>query len=192
VSHLGDLISDLVDDRLPALDRHRAESHLAGCAECRELVAAEREVKQRLVRLTGQPSVSDLPAGLLQRLSAIPTAPPPPPGPFAVSSERPASSRPAGSRPGGDRPPSAPWSTGPGRAPRGWRRYGRTTAVSLLGAAGALAAAVVAANLWPVTSGPVAPAANLVQQSAPSLHWAGLANPVPWGSLTHHSNHRQP
>jgi len=187
VSHLGDLISDLVDDRLPALDRERAEAHLSGCAECRELVSAEREVKRRLGALSAAIPASGLPAGLLQRLSVIPTAPPPPPGPFAVSSDRPSSSR-----PGGLRPPSAPWSTGPGRAGRRWTRYGRTAAVSLLGAAGAMAAAVVVGSVWPAASGPVAPAATLVQQSAPSLHWSGLANPVPWGSLAQQLRHARP
>ena len=186
MSHLGDLISDLVDDRLPAFDRRRAETHLAGCAECRDLVAAERAVKQRLGTLAGSPLPTDLPAGLLQRLSAIPTAPPPPPGPFAVSSDRP-----MGSRPGGVRPPSAPWSTGPGRPAGRWRRYGRTTAVSLLGAAGAMAAAVVVSSVWPAAAGPVAPAASLVQSRTPSLHWNGLANPVPW-SLTGHLDHARP
>lgn len=170
MSHLAELISDLVDDRLPTLDRGRAEAHLLGCPACRELVTAEREVKQRLGTLA-QPL---LPSRLMSRLSEIATAPLPPPGPFAVSSDRPSSSRPVG-----DRPPSAPWSTGPGRRSRRWSRYGSTAAVSLLGAAGAVAAAVFAGSVLPGASGATAPVTSLVEHLTPSWHWLGLGNPGP-------------
>lgn len=44
--HLGEAIQDVLDGRLAAEDRARAEEHLAGCAECRGLLEDLRWVRQ--------------------------------------------------------------------------------------------------------------------------------------------------
>ena len=68
MSHLEDLAAALVDDELDHEQRDRALAHLAGCAECRADVEAQRELK---ARLGGQPAPMPSVA-LVERLHAVP------------------------------------------------------------------------------------------------------------------------
>ena len=68
-SHLAqEAIAALVDGELPAGPAGRAAKHLAGCAQCRLLVQAQREAKEALNRSRDV----DVPGDLLSRLQAIP------------------------------------------------------------------------------------------------------------------------
>jgi anti-sigma factor RsiW len=68
-SHLAqEAIAALVDGELPAGPAGRAAKHLAGCAQCRLAVHAQREAKEALNRC-GDVAV---PGDLLSRLRAIP------------------------------------------------------------------------------------------------------------------------
>lgn len=79
-AHLSpDAVVAYVDDELAAGAHARAEAHLAGCAECRADVAAQRQARTAL-RAAAGPS---LPSSLLTALRAIPRdapLPAPPPG----------------------------------------------------------------------------------------------------------------
>ena len=46
--HLGDVVSAYLDGELPASERHRAESHLAGCDHCRDQLTDMMFVRARL------------------------------------------------------------------------------------------------------------------------------------------------
>ena len=48
MTHLGDLISALIDGELGGLELDRANAHLAACAACRDDAAQLREVKRQL------------------------------------------------------------------------------------------------------------------------------------------------
>jgi anti-sigma factor RsiW len=48
MSHLGDLLSALVDGELNGAERDRAYAHLAGCEQCRTEAAQLRVLKQKL------------------------------------------------------------------------------------------------------------------------------------------------
>jgi anti-sigma factor RsiW len=111
MSHLGDLLSALVDGELGGAERDRAYAHLAGCTQCRAEAAELRALKQKLRSLTtGAPAE----AALTRRLIAM-TGPggslPPPRRPLRVV---------PGSRPAdGLRGRGIRWSTRPGtRRPR--------------------------------------------------------------------------
>ena len=83
-SHLAqEAIAALVDGELPAGPAGRAARHLAGCAQCRFAVQAQREAKEALHR-SGDVVV---PGDLLSRLQAIPFTADVPgsPGPGALS-----------------------------------------------------------------------------------------------------------
>jgi anti-sigma factor RsiW len=68
-SHLAqEAIAALVDGELPAGPARRAAAHLAGCAQCRLAVQAQREAKEALHR---SEEVA-VPGDLLSRLCAIP------------------------------------------------------------------------------------------------------------------------
>ncbi len=68
-SHLAqEAIAALVDGELPAGPAGRAARHLAGCAQCRMAVQAQREAKEAL---HGAADVT-LPGDLVSRLCAIP------------------------------------------------------------------------------------------------------------------------
>jgi anti-sigma factor RsiW len=68
-SHLAqEAIAALVDGELPAGPAGRAAKHLAGCAQCRFAVQAQREAKDALHR-SGDVAI---PGDLLSRLQAIP------------------------------------------------------------------------------------------------------------------------
>jgi anti-sigma factor RsiW len=68
-SHLAqEAIAALVDGELPSGPAGRAARHLAGCAQCRMAVQAQREAKEALLR---SQEVA-VPGDLLSRLCAIP------------------------------------------------------------------------------------------------------------------------
>ncbi|MFL6100153.1 MAG: anti-sigma factor family protein [Actinomycetales bacterium] len=122
--HLGDRITALVDEALPADARDRALVHIAGCDLCRGQVETERLLKVRLSVLPAP----QVPARLTAQLLAMaePGGPiPPRPGqlptqPRAINvPSRPAAGRPQGSRPAGRADRNAVRAvTGSGRDPR--------------------------------------------------------------------------
>src|SRR5699024_9156369 len=68
VSHLGPLVSSLVDGHLPPARAERAQAHLVHCAGCRAQVQAERALREAAARSAGQVRASD---DLTQRLLAL-------------------------------------------------------------------------------------------------------------------------
>ena len=82
-SHLAqEAIAALVDGELPAGPAGRAARHLAGCAQCRMAVQAQREAKEALHEC----AEVTVPGDLLSRLCAIPfTADVPASGPGELS-----------------------------------------------------------------------------------------------------------
>ena len=104
--HLGERISALVDEALPADARDRALVHIAGCDQCRLEVESSRLLKARLSVLP-DPQV---PVGLTARLLAMAEPGGPiPPRPSQLPTQprvmgvptRPTAARPQGSRPAG-------------------------------------------------------------------------------------------
>ncbi len=67
MSHLGNLISALIDGELGGVELDRANSHLAGCAACRAEAAQLRELKREL-RTLGDLDGAD---AVISRLLAI-------------------------------------------------------------------------------------------------------------------------
>lgn len=64
-AHLGSLISALVDDQLPPIERERALSHAAGCAQCAQEISATRAARGILAS-GSQPTVrTDFLSGLM-------------------------------------------------------------------------------------------------------------------------------
>ena len=51
-----ELVTDYLEDALPAAERRRLEHHLAGCPHCTEYLAQMRET----IRLTGRLTTEDL------------------------------------------------------------------------------------------------------------------------------------
>ena len=77
MSHLGDMLSALVDGELDGAELDRVHAHLAGCEHCRGEAAELRELKQQLRSLTtGAPAE----AAMTRRLIAMtgPGGPVPP------------------------------------------------------------------------------------------------------------------
>ena len=66
MTHLGDRVAAFVDGQLPPDVRDRVLAHLAGCAECRAAVDAERAVKTRLAALAAPGVPDELTRRLLQ------------------------------------------------------------------------------------------------------------------------------
>jgi anti-sigma factor RsiW len=66
--HLGGLVAAVVDGALDHEARERALGHLARCDACRAEVEAQRRIKARLSGLGGP----EVPAGLAERLLALP------------------------------------------------------------------------------------------------------------------------
>lgn len=66
--HLGSRASAYVDGRLRGRSLRAVEAHLVGCAGCRELVEAERDLAARLRALGG----TEVPAGLAERIEPPP------------------------------------------------------------------------------------------------------------------------
>jgi anti-sigma factor RsiW len=72
MSHLGDLLSALVDGELSGADRDRASAHLAHCEQCRDGAASLRELKGELRSLGSAPlDEADGDTAMIQRLLAI-------------------------------------------------------------------------------------------------------------------------
>ncbi len=68
MSHLGPLVSSLVDGHLEPAKAERARAHLVHCAGCRAQVQAERALREAAARATGEVRASD---DLTQRLLAL-------------------------------------------------------------------------------------------------------------------------
>ncbi|MFO7250668.1 MAG: zf-HC2 domain-containing protein [Actinomycetes bacterium] len=66
MSHLGDLVSALVDGELGHRERERALAHLTFCADCRREVEATRALKARLRSLESPAVPADLTVALLR------------------------------------------------------------------------------------------------------------------------------
>jgi anti-sigma factor RsiW len=66
--HLGEAIQDLLDGRLGATARARAEAHLEKCAECRRELEALRWLKATVRDAARQPEPPDLAASIRQAL----------------------------------------------------------------------------------------------------------------------------
>jgi anti-sigma factor RsiW len=64
MSHLGDLVSALIDGELDGMELDRTNAHLAGCADCRAEAAQLREVK-RVLRTLGELDGADAVIGRL-------------------------------------------------------------------------------------------------------------------------------
>jgi anti-sigma factor RsiW len=72
MSHLGDLLSALVDDELAGADRDRVSAHLARCTQCRGDAAALRDLKQQLRSLAADPhSGAEAGDAMTRRLLAV-------------------------------------------------------------------------------------------------------------------------
>jgi anti-sigma factor RsiW len=63
-----DLLSDYMDHDLPRGEAEALERHLAGCAECRDTLAALERVKARAAALVDPPAPTDLWAGIASRI----------------------------------------------------------------------------------------------------------------------------
>jgi anti-sigma factor RsiW len=70
VSHLGELVSALVDGELSGAELDRANAHLAACGACQAEANSFRELKLELRALAGSAD----PEGLTRRLLALPDA----------------------------------------------------------------------------------------------------------------------
>jgi anti-sigma factor RsiW len=76
MSHLGDLLSALVDGELGGAELDRASAHLAACPACRAEAAALRELKLELRALTELTEVAGL-GDITRRLLALADEPVP-------------------------------------------------------------------------------------------------------------------
>ena len=63
-----DLLSSYLDHDLPRGETDAVERHLAGCAECRDTIAALEVVKTRAAALVDPPAPTDLWAGIASRI----------------------------------------------------------------------------------------------------------------------------
>jgi len=64
----ADLLSDYLDHDLPRAEAEALERHLAGCAECRDTLAALERVKTCAATLVDPPAPTDLWAGIASRI----------------------------------------------------------------------------------------------------------------------------
>jgi anti-sigma factor RsiW len=62
-----ELVTDYLEDALPASDRQRFEQHLAGCPHCTEYLAQMRET----IRLAGRITPEDLTPDMRTDLTAL-------------------------------------------------------------------------------------------------------------------------
>jgi anti-sigma factor RsiW len=163
-SHLAqEAIAALVDGELSGGAAGRAARHLAGCAQCRLAVSAQREAKAALQ----QPEDVAVPGDLLSRLRAIPfTAEMPPgshPGSLGIGADGLLSTGPGGSFAFPLAAPAAP-APRPGHAR--WLR--RSMAGALAGLGVGLAALVVSLPAGDEPADEAAgPAAGAVRQGPP-------------------------
>ena len=129
--HLGERLSALVDGELDHDTRDKLLAHLAGCADCRTEVDDERRLKARL----GSLSDPALPAGLTERLVAIPES--------DGHARDVAAAAPVTTRPTSRRDKRRPASTAGQRpANRGEERRGRRRTRVMVGSGGLVAAAM--------------------------------------------------
>jgi hypothetical protein len=172
--HLGQEVSALVDGELGHDARDRALAHVATCAACRDLLDAERRVKDRLAHAPGPVPASDLDARL--RALAEPGDPVPPRSrrmplaPVVPTLPPPGSTR----RPGG---------RGDGRRPAGSRprvRRARYTAVTAVSAVGLVLGAAFAAGgtTEPPGTPVLPPAAELTVEHAATTSGMPLHDPA--------------
>ncbi len=70
MSHLGDLLSALVDGELSGTELDRANAHLAACAVCQAEASSLRDLKQQLRALAGGGQAD----AVIRRLLAMPDA----------------------------------------------------------------------------------------------------------------------
>ena len=70
MSHLGDLLSALVDGELSGTELDRANAHLAACAVCQAEASSLRDLKQQLRALAGNGQAD----AMTRRLLAMPDA----------------------------------------------------------------------------------------------------------------------
>ena len=143
MSHLGDLLSALVDGEVSGADRDRVSAHLARCAECRGEAAALRELKRELRALATEPlDQADADTAMTQRLLAI-SAQAGAAGPTVPAQQRKHRIGPAridrGSRgpdgrrgPDGQRGPAGPGRTTPPRLSKRNRRFLVVGAMSIM------------------------------------------------------------
>jgi anti-sigma factor RsiW len=61
------LVTDYLEDRLPAVDRARFDAHIAGCRNCTAYLAQMRET----IRLTGQLREEEIPPEVRDALLAV-------------------------------------------------------------------------------------------------------------------------
>ncbi|MEZ0164673.1 zf-HC2 domain-containing protein [Kineococcus sp. LSe6-4] len=175
--HLGVRVSALVDGRLAADARARADEHVRTCPDCSEALEAERLVRAR-VRALGEPEPSQ---DLLVRLLQIggPCGPLPPRDAPMANPARPAV---------GTAPPSR---TDPGRSrasrgPAGRGRRRRPVAVALAGTFSLLGAGIAGVLvLGGLPGGGQAPVAELrtTPSSAPVLT-TPVSSPGPSSTAT--------
>jgi hypothetical protein len=206
MSHLGERVTSLVDGQLPMETAERALMHLAGCADCREVVEAERLMKQRLASL-GAPEPGDRLVSRLLELSG-PSGPLPPrrghvPGsprpqliagltgagllgdPARSDSQRAAVTRPPGRR-GSSRPPLARTTSDPGRMVRVSRSSRNRMAAAMVGAACLVGAGVAGgvANGGVATTHVVPPVDSFVLEHSATAGMLPFADQtVVWGAV---------
>ena len=149
---LGDTLSALVDGELDHAARERALAHLAGCADCRAEVEAQRRLK---VRLAGLDADAVPPSALTARLLALAV-----PG---VDLPPRSASAPAGSvRPVSVGPPLRSDRVRPGgRRPAGAVRHRRRQATGMLVAVGLGAALALGGPGGSGSSTPLDPGADV-------------------------------
>jgi anti-sigma factor RsiW len=138
MSHLGDLLSALVDGELGGAELDRASAHLAACPACRAEATALRELKQELRALTERCEVAGM-GDITSRLLAladdpVPAVSEPAPGTQGEYGVRRLRGRPVTSRRDAAGPhPAAPHSARPpGRVARRRGRYVLLGTVSLV------------------------------------------------------------
>jgi len=72
--HVNEELSAYLDEELDAAARARVETHLAGCAECREVLEGLRQVVRRARTLDDRPPARDLWPGIASRIGSADTA----------------------------------------------------------------------------------------------------------------------
>jgi anti-sigma factor RsiW len=169
MSHLGELVSALVDGELGHRERERALAHLTFCADCRREVEATRALKSRLRSLESPAVPADLTMALLRM--AEPGGPLPP----RVRPFEPRGGLGYGTAPLDNRPRrGGAASSGPGRPGRS-RRMGYV-AVGVASAAMALGTLFMLSG--PDTRQPVAPPVEMFANQHRGVQY-GQFTPLP-------------
>jgi predicted anti-sigma-YlaC factor YlaD len=66
------LLNEYLDGALPLVERHRVETHLAGCQRCRVELESLQNVFQSLANLPDRPLQRDLRKPVLERIKRVP------------------------------------------------------------------------------------------------------------------------